>query len=195
MSLEKFWTHQSDLNHAKAVTIGLKKKDSQPEKYKKWLETHPSSCEATHEGSSGSMEALSGVDIFSRSIETHNLRYARYIGDGDTNSFKTVLDSKPYQDKDVVKVECVGHVQKRMGTRLRKLKSSYSGKKQTKGWEGHWGVGRLTDKQIDQIQSYFGNAIRDNKNDIRSMQEAIWAVYFHKLSTNNNPRHQLCNIK
>ena len=27
------------------------------------------------------------------------------------------------------------------------------------------------------------------------MREAIWAVYFHKLSTNSNPRHQLCNIK
>ena len=76
-------------------------------------------------------------------------------------------------------------VQKRMGTRLRKLKSSYSGKKLRDG----------KGKQIDQIQSYFGNAIRDNKNDIRSMREAIWAVYFHKLSTNSNPRHQLCNIK
>ena len=124
----------------KSCDYWSKRKDSQPEKYKKWLETHPSSCEATHEGSSGSMEALSGVDIFSRPIETHNLRYARYIGDGDTNSFKTVLDSKPYQVKDVVKVECVGHVQKRMGTRLRKLKSCYSGKK------GHWGC-RKTHRQ------------------------------------------------
>ena len=45
------------------------------------------------------------------------------------------------------------------------------------------GQGRLTDSQIDAIQTYFGGAIRNNKKDVLRMQEAIWAIYFHKLST------------
>lgn len=168
-----------------------KKKESHPAEYENWLKSHPPLCEATHDGSSGSMEAKSAVDIFARSLENNNLRYTRYIGDGDTNSFKSVLDSKPYMDKEIEKIECVGHVQKRMGTRLRKLKSSMSGKKLADG-KGMAGAGRLTDSRIDEIQSYFGNAIRGNKKDIRGMREAIWAIYFHKLSTDKAPRHQLC---
>ena len=26
------------------------------------------------------------------------------------------------------------------------------------------------------------------------MRRAIWAIYFHRLSTNSMPRHQMCNI-
>ena len=32
-----------------------------------------------------------------------------------------ILSAKPYGEISVVKKECIGHVQKRMGTRLRKL--------------------------------------------------------------------------
>lgn len=171
-----------------------KKKNTHPIEYARWLARHKSSCEATHEGSSGSMESKSAVDIYSRSVQKNNLRYTRYVGDGDTNSFKSVLDSKPYgEEKPIEKVECVGHVQKRMGTRLRKLKKNYIGKKLKDG-KGIGGANRLTDNQIDQIQVYFGNAIRGNKNDVVGMRESIWAVFFHKVSTDKIPRHHLCNI-
>ena len=46
-----------------------------------------------------------------------NLRYSHYIGYGDTESYKNVVKAKPYGDDLVpVKIECVGHVQKRLGT-------------------------------------------------------------------------------
>ena len=168
-----------------------KQKDKRPDDYAKWLRTHGPNCEATHTGSSGSMESLSAEDIFSRSIVQNTLRYTRFIGDGDTNAFKSVRDSKPYKDVDIDKIECVGHVQKRMGTRLRKLKTALSGKKLSDG-KGIGGKGRLTSTQIDQIQTYFGNAIRGNTHNAVGMREAIWAIFFHKLSTDQNPRHSMC---
>ncbi|GFV16223.1 uncharacterized protein TNCV_3379871 [Trichonephila clavipes] len=57
------------------------------------------------------------------------------------------------------KIECVGHVQKRMGTRLRKLKLVYSKKKLSDG-KTTGGKGRLTDSSIDKLVHYYGNAIR-----------------------------------
>ena len=94
------------------------KKDPNSEGYQNWKKTHAKECTMTHEGSSGSMESAIGVDLFGRSLDSHNLRYTRFIGDGDTNSFKRVSESKPYGDACVVeKLECVGHVQKRIGTR------------------------------------------------------------------------------
>ena len=118
----------------------------------------------------------------------HKVKYTRFTGDGDTNAFKTVFESTPYPGVDIKKIECVGHVQKRMGTRLRVLKKSLAGQKLKDGS----GICGWTDSQIDQIQIYFGNAIRGNKNDSPGMREAIWAIYFHKLSTDKVPRHQLC---
>ena len=85
-------------------------------------------CTKNHEGSSGSMEGASNRDLFLRSVQRHDLRYSKFIGDGDTNSFKTVFDSKPYGgEKLVEKLECVGHVLKRMSNRLRVLKKRLKG--------------------------------------------------------------------
>ena len=38
------------------------------------------------------------VKIFLHSQWTSAMRYTRFIGDGDTNTFKTVFDAKPYGD-------------------------------------------------------------------------------------------------
>ncbi|GFY11023.1 hypothetical protein TNCV_2201311 [Trichonephila clavipes] len=52
------------------------------------------------------------------------------IGDGDTKTYMSLLEKKPYGDNiEIEKIECVGHIQKRMGSRLRKLKSSLGKKK------------------------------------------------------------------
>ncbi|GFX86228.1 uncharacterized protein TNCV_2561101 [Trichonephila clavipes] len=43
-------------------------------------------------------------------------------GDSETKTFNALSENKPYSDDHLIqKIECVGHVQKRMGTRLRKL--------------------------------------------------------------------------
>ena len=176
----------------KSCDFWEKREESDPSGFEKWKRSHSAVCEATHEGSSGSMEAACGLEIFSRSVEKNNLRYTRFIGDGDTNTFKKVSESKPYGEKMVEKIECVGHVQKRMGTRLQKLKTTHSGKKLKDGKKVN-GQGRLTDSQIDSIQTYFGGAIRNHKNDSIGMRNAIWAIFFHKLSTDKNPRHHHCD--
>ena len=52
------------------------------------------------------------------------------MGDGDTSSFSEVVTSQPYKEHgDIipVKLECVGHVQKRLGTRLRNLVKQHKG--------------------------------------------------------------------
>ena len=88
--------------------------------YEKWKLSH--ACRINHTGSAGAMEAVGAVRIFSRSEEQREFRYMQYLGDGDSASFRKVNESKPYgESADVEKMECVGHVQKRCGTRLRKL--------------------------------------------------------------------------
>ncbi|GFT97322.1 uncharacterized protein TNCV_2899161 [Trichonephila clavipes] len=78
-----------------------------------------------------------------------------------------------------------------MGTRLRKLKLVYSKKKLSDG-KTIGGKGRLTDSLIDKLAHYYGNAIRCNSTSVKEMRKAIWAVWGHSCSTDDEPMHWFC---
>lgn len=148
-------------------------------------------CAVNYEGTSGGMEAAAVVSIFKRSQEERKVCYIEYLGDGDSKAYKCVVECQPYGEKEVRKIECVGHVQKRMGTRLRKLRQSL-GKTKLSDGKTIKNKGRLTDKIIDDLQHYYGNAIRSNSDDLDGMKRGVWATYFHKLSSDESPIHGLC---
>lgn len=49
-----------------------------------------------------------------------SLSYVDFVGDGDSSSHREVVCSNPYGDVEEQKIECVDHIQKRMGRRFRK---------------------------------------------------------------------------
>ncbi|GFV10286.1 uncharacterized protein TNCV_3439721 [Trichonephila clavipes] len=53
---------------------------------------------------------------------------------------------------------------------------------------------RLTDAEIDKLQRYYGLAIRNNSGNLSAMKQAIFAMFFHKISTDLNPQHGLCPV-
>ncbi|CAD7078692.1 unnamed protein product [Hermetia illucens] len=66
--------------------------------------------------------------MFKRSVEKHDVKIGNYVGDGDSKTYGNPIKAKPYGDDLIVaKKECVGHVQKKMGTRLRDLVKSHVG--------------------------------------------------------------------
>ncbi|GFV02538.1 uncharacterized protein TNCV_5017061 [Trichonephila clavipes] len=100
--------------------------------------------------------------------------------------------NKVYGDHcSVEKLECIGHVMKRMGTRLRRLKTKMRGQKLSDG-KPLCGRNRLTEAEIDRLQAYYGIAIRRNLSSVKDMQQAIWAIFLHKLSTDEKPQHGFC---
>ena len=170
--------------------IKWKKENKQCESYLKWKADHK--CAANHGGIASSVESVGAARVFVRSEFRYGLRYVNYLDDGDSASFKSVQDCKPYgEDCALTKLECIGHVQKRVGSRLRKLKTNYKGKKLSEG-KGLCGIGRLTKGKIDTLQNYFGLAIRQNVGDIIAMQNNLMASLYHVSSTDNNPNHHMC---
>ena len=128
--------------------------------YQEWWENHEDVCDINNEGSAGNMEVEGMKQIFNYNIKKHNVRYINYITDGDTKIYKAIVDDQPYgSGVKVEKRECVGHVQKRMGTQLRKLKDSMKGKKLSDG-KTLGGKNRLTDAAINTLTVYYGNATR-----------------------------------
>ncbi|GFV37373.1 uncharacterized protein TNCV_1534451 [Trichonephila clavipes] len=93
------------------------------------------------------MEVDGMKEIFQRSVPQRNAKYIKYIGDVDTKTFPELQSTAPYS---IEKVECVGHIQKRMDARLRKLKTMNRGKKLSDG-KSISGKNRLTDKSLIQL--------------------------------------------
>jgi hypothetical protein len=54
------------------------------------------------------------------------------------------------------------------------------------------GKGCLTKSEIRKLQNYYGLAIRSSVNSLEAVKRSVWAVFFHKLSTNGKSQHGLC---
>ena len=80
--------------------------------------------------------------------------------------------------KEVKRLQCVGHVQKGLGTALRRLKREA---------KGIGGKGKLINELVAKPQNYYGIAIRTNAGDIKKMKKAINASLFHCVATANTP--------
>ena len=110
-----------------------------------------------------------------------------------------------YPGQKVIRYECIGHYQKRVGNRLRKLRArtkGLGGKNKVKITETE-DLGKvqgkkvkakslLTDSSIDKFQNYFGIALRSKVDNVKEMQEAILASMFHVASSEDFNYHTYC---
>ncbi len=163
-------------------------KDS--DEYLEFYADHFPDCPVNHTGSSASMEADGVVQLFKRSEDKSGLRYTTYIGDGDSKGHKKVTEAKPYgEDVAIKKLECIGHMQKRMGTNLCKLLSQYKDKDLSDGKKLS-GRNRLTIERVDYLQVLYGKAIRDNAHKTaEEMSQAVMAILGHYSEPAD---HSLC---
>ncbi|CAB4023071.1 Hypothetical predicted protein [Paramuricea clavata] len=124
------------------------------------------------------MEAEGAKVLWSRSIELHKLRYRWMVSDGDIKAHSAVENT--YTDCKVEKLDCVGHVQKRMGKHLLNLKATTKGK--LADGKSIGGKGRLSEAKIKKIQKYYRLAIRQNtlKKPNPTQREVEVAVYSMK---------------
>ncbi len=100
-------------------------------KYPEWKANQ---CKNNHTGSVNSMQAAGALRIFQRSYISRGLKYKNMLGDGDSFTYNNIVESKPYDEECIPnKLECIGHVQKRVGSRLQKLKNSSKGIKLSDG--------------------------------------------------------------
>ena len=99
------------------------------------------------------------------------------------NLLKKFLNQNLYGDNLIpCKLECVGHVQKRLGRRLQKLQNDMKGKKLSNGKE-ILGKGRLTNKIINKMLSYYGMAIRQNTSSSQNndKEQTLYSIKKNKF--------------
>ena len=176
-------------NHCDACQKSEKKRAGV--ELERWKTHHQETgqCDKNHVGTAAAMEPAGAVNIFSRSEEKYGLRYVNFLGDGDSKTYTTLKNEQIYENVTIAKLECCGHVQKRMGRQLTKKVDEL--KKQTfnhngKTVRGIGGQGKLTKKAILKIQGHFGAAIRKNSGNLENMKRDIWAIYNHRKKDHTN---------
>lgn len=135
-------------------------------------------CDINFNGSSPAMEAEGVSILLQRSIELHNICYKWMVSDGDSKAFNTV--ENVYDECKVIKLDCAGHAQKRMGKHLLNLKART--KRKLEDGKPIGGHGKLTETKIKKIQKYYGLAIRQNtiKKSNPTDREVDVAIYTMK---------------
>ncbi|KAK7089330.1 uncharacterized protein [Littorina saxatilis] len=177
-------------NHCDACKKSEKKREGA--ELARWKTAHEKKkgvCDKNHNGSAGAMEPAGAVNIFRRSETKHNLRYVNFLGDGDSKTYTTLKNEQLYDDVTIAKLECCGHVQKRMGRHLTNKVNEL--KKETfvsngKTVKGIGGQNKLTKKAILKIQGHFGAGIRKNAGNLQKMKQDIWAIYNHRRRDHTN---------
>ncbi|XP_063389246.1 uncharacterized protein LOC134675025 [Cydia fagiglandana] len=80
-------------------------------------------CFKNYSGPSTGMESEILVEGFKRSIDMHNLIYGRLISDGDANTYAKILQTRPYKNHTVEKIECRNHLLRNMCNKLAALQT------------------------------------------------------------------------
>lgn len=173
------------------------KKKRSPNSFDDWKKNHK--CQQNFNGKSGAMEVEGAVRLWKNSTSL-GFRYVTFVGDGDSAAYRAVCamnDQQGPYNVPVKKEECVNHVSKRMGTRLRKLKKQNVTPVQTKTGKTIMrselgGAHMLADGVIDKLTSFYGKAIRENINsDEEAMRRAVWASFLHSSATKDSS-HMFC---
>ena len=122
--------------HACALKENAKQqKKITAQEFDNWKEGHKD-CAKNFAGSSKAMEKESARKMWARSVTRHQLRYTEMLSDGESTAYREVVTLNPYPGHEIVKLECINHAHKRMGTALRKLSADAK--------LGGKGVGKLT---------------------------------------------------
>ena len=88
-------------------------------------------CYKNWERSSSEMEPDIILEGFKQAEKVHGVRYKRFVGDGDSSVYPTLIDSVPEWGRYIEKIECANHCCKCYRSALEKLvmeKPSYKGR-------------------------------------------------------------------
>lgn len=155
-------------------------------------------CANNYEGPSSGMEQEAAKAVWERSLPRHNIRFTKMLCDGDSKALNDLNNiHKPYGETPIEKLDCVNHINKRMGKGLRNLRKA---SKVVKG-----GAGCLTDGMIGKLTDYYRAAIMNNttsstdpaviQEKVSTMKTAIMAGLYHSVSqADKDQQHQYCSI-
>lgn len=153
------------------VCARLSNSDEKPTKhvcFKNWNDSKSSSA----------MEASIIVEGFKLSEEMYGVRYAKFIGDGDSNVYKQLLQQRPYKNLTVQKVECRNHLYRNFCNKLRDI---------VKNKRYYLEYRKCLNGNIFRLRNAISKAVKFRKtsNDISGLRRDIENAPYHIFGSHN----------
>jgi len=135
--------------------------------------------------SSSAMEASIIVEGFKLSESMYGVRYAKFIGDGDSNVYKKLLEQRPYKDLTVQKVECRNHLYRNFCNKLRDV---------TKNKRYFIEHRKCLSGNIFRLRNAIAKAVKFRKihNDIAGLRRDIENAPYHVFGSHSNCDSYYC---
>lgn len=128
------------------------------------------------------MEQAILVEGFKKSIKERNLIYKTLIADGDSSTYKSILESRPYADVSIQKIECTNH-----------LLRNYNGKNLLLQKDTTIPLAErklLTADRLTRLRTAVRSAIQFRKEQNHSVENKIENLQQDII---NSPRHIFCD--
>ena len=135
-------------------------------------------------------------------MDKKSLHYQKWLKSAAYTRWENEHENGIVECYGVKKLDCIGHIQKRMGKNL--ISMQKTGGKLSDGKAVGGRQGRLTRPVIDRLQKYYGNAIRSSvdrdakskeeiQQAVEKMQKNIKAVLYHNIKMKEQEkRHYFC---
>lgn len=159
------------------------------------LQASKHQCFKNWTGSSSGMEADIIVEGFSKSIDMYGLKYARFIGDGDSNVYKKILDSSPYLNLTVEKFECKNHLLRNMCNKVKEIAGNSK--------LGNVSLRKVIGERILRLRVAITMSVRHRKNEnieterekISKLRDDILNAPYHIFGSHENCNAYFCHGK
>ncbi|KAL3288292.1 hypothetical protein HHI36_002740 [Cryptolaemus montrouzieri] len=135
------------------------------------------------------------------------------VGDGYSKTSPNLLESKPYGDFNIEKLECILHVEKRMFRRLKDVKKilmemkklkkkrnekekeepAVKRKRRSKTTSPEEKKTELTGKVMKEISLFYSLVIQNDPDDKQAMKKAFGRYFIIKFQLIKKPQHQYCD--
>ena len=154
-------------------------------------EVREHTCFKNWNGASSSMETDIIVEGFKMAEEKHGVRYIRFVGDGDSSVYPSLVSSVPVWGYAIQKIECANHATKCYRSALEKLvhdNPSYKGK------------GKLTDAMRKRLTKAARCAIKmrsmesDKKAAVQKLQHDLHNSPLHCFGIHDNCSTDFCKV-
>lgn len=144
----------------------------------KEVEPKPHTCYKNYTGPSTGMESEIILEGFQNSIPMYDMIYGRMIGDGDCNTYKKIVEARPYAAVTVEKIECRNHLLRNMCTKLASLTKDTTFPKTVRD--------KITTQRILAIRKVICSSVKYHKNGHEDISVRTKKLY---LAINNSYNH------
>lgn len=133
------------------------------------------------------MESTILVEGFKNSIQMHNLIYARLISDGDANTYAKLLQSRPYKNITIEKIECRNHLLRNLCNKLQALSTDTKYLIKYRKY--------ITKQRILSIRKVIVTAIRNYKNsgNVTGLHNDIMLAAEHAFGIHTTCKAYFCS--